>query len=143
MAGGARWLPRFVPVRRLAGLLAVVGLSFAAAALLLPHSPAQLRELVLSAGWAAPAIALAAWILLTPALFSGTVLAAALRACFGALGGAALSLVGAVLGGLAAFALAAGPPAARSSRWCCAAPGCPGCTSCSRGAASSRWWRRG
>ena len=87
-------------------MIALIGAAFAAAALLLPHSPAELRELVLSAGVAAPAFALAAWILLTPALFPGTVLAAATGLAFGAVGGVALSLVGAVLGGLAAFALA-------------------------------------
>jgi uncharacterized membrane protein YdjX (TVP38/TMEM64 family) len=61
---------------------------------------------VLAAGIAAPAIALGAWILLTPALFPGPVLAAACGLAFGAVGGAALALARAVLGGLAAFALA-------------------------------------
>ena len=55
--------------------------------LLLPHSPSDLRELLLSLGPAAPAIALAAWMVLTPALFPGTVLAAAGGLAFGALGG--------------------------------------------------------
>jgi len=64
------------------------------------------RELVLSLGPAAPLIALAAWMLLTPALFPGTVLAAGAGLAFGALGGAALSFGGAVAGGLVAFALA-------------------------------------
>lgn len=95
-----------MPSKRLAGLIALVGLTFAAAAILLPHSPADLRALLLGAGFAAPLIALGAWILLTPALFPGTVLAAASGLAFGAVGGAALSLVGAVLGGLAAFGLA-------------------------------------
>ena len=39
-------------------------------------------------------------------MFSGTLLAAASGLAFGAVGGAALSLVGALLGGLVAFALA-------------------------------------
>src|ERR687896_278845 len=86
-------------------MTALVGAAFAAAAILLPHSPAELRELILAAGIAAPAIALGAWVLLTPAMFSGTVLAAASGLAFGALGGSALSVAGAVLGGLAAFAL--------------------------------------
>ena len=60
----------------------------------------------MSLGPAAPALALAAWILLTPALFPGTVLAAACGLAFGALGGGALAVVGATAGGLAAFALA-------------------------------------
>lgn len=77
-----------------------------AAAVLLPHSPAGLRELLLGLGPAAPAIALGAWIVLTPALAPGSLLAAACGLTFGAVGGAALAFAGAVAGGLAAFALA-------------------------------------
>jgi uncharacterized membrane protein YdjX (TVP38/TMEM64 family) len=77
-----------------------------AAGVLLPHSPSGLRELLLAAGVAAPALALAAWVVLTPALFPGPVLAAAGGLAFGAVGGTALSLAGAVLGGVAAFWLA-------------------------------------
>jgi uncharacterized membrane protein YdjX (TVP38/TMEM64 family) len=93
---------------------AVALAAMAAAAVLLPHSPAGLRELLMNAGPAAPVAALAAWILLTPALFPGTVLAAAGGLAFGAVGGAALAFGGAVAGGLAAFALArmAAPAAA-------------------------------
>ena len=79
--------------------------TFVAAALLLPHSPDALRELVLSVGPAAPLIAVAAWIVLTPVLFPGAVLAAACGLAFGAAGGAALAWVGALGGGMAAFAL--------------------------------------
>ena len=88
------------------GLIALVAGAFTAVCFLLPHSPADLRALVLGAGAMAPAIALGAWMLLTPAMFPGTLLAAASGLAFGAVGGAALSLVGAVLGGLVAFALA-------------------------------------
>ena len=56
----------------------------AAAAFLLPHSPSGLRGLLAGAGPVAPLIALAAWILLTPAMFPGTVLAAASGLAFGA-----------------------------------------------------------
>jgi uncharacterized membrane protein YdjX (TVP38/TMEM64 family) len=91
---------------RILGLLALLGAAFAAAALALPHSPEQLRTLILAAGLAAPAIAVVAWIVLTPALVSGTLLAGAAGLAFGAPAGAALSFLGAVLGGLAAFALA-------------------------------------
>lgn len=97
---------------RLLGLAGTIGAAFAAAALLLPHSPDGLRELVLAAGIAAPLVALASWVLLTPALFSGTLLAAACGLAFGAVGGALVSILGAVLGGLAAFAL--GRSAARA-----------------------------
>lgn len=90
---------------RLAGPIALVALAIFAA-ILLPHSPAGLRDLVLGLGPVAPAIAVAAWILLIPALFPGTVLAAAGGLAFGAAGGAAVAFGGAVAGGLAAFALA-------------------------------------
>jgi uncharacterized membrane protein YdjX (TVP38/TMEM64 family) len=92
-------------LRRLAALVPVL-LAAIAAGFLLPHSPSQLRDVVLAAGVAAPAIVLAAWVVLTPALFPGTVLAAAGGMAFGTVGGTALALGGAVLGGLAAFTLA-------------------------------------
>jgi len=95
-----------MPSRRLRGLAGLGLAAIVAVVLVLPHSPAGLRELLLSAGPAAPVAALAAWILLTPALFPGTVLAAAGGLAFGAVGGGALAFGGAVAGGLAAFALA-------------------------------------
>ena len=95
-----------MPRLRLIGLIALVAGAFVAALAFLPHSPASLRALILGAGVLGPAIALAAWVLLTPAMFSGALLAAASGVAFGAVGGTALSLGGAVLGGLAAFALA-------------------------------------
>ena len=107
-----------MPLRRLAAAVPVI-LVVIAAGLLLPHSPAGLRELLPAAGVAAPAAALAAWIVLTPALFPGPVLAAAGGLAFGAVGGTALAVAGAVLGGLAAFWLGrtvARGPAARLAR---------------------------
>jgi uncharacterized membrane protein YdjX (TVP38/TMEM64 family) len=91
---------------RLLGALGLVLLAVITATVLLPHSPAELRDLVAGAGLAAPVAALVAWVLLTPALFPGTVLAAAGGLAFGAVGGAVLAFGGAVLGGLAAFTLA-------------------------------------
>jgi uncharacterized membrane protein YdjX (TVP38/TMEM64 family) len=105
-----------MPPRRVLLAAGIVVCGFAAAALLLPHSPSELRELLASLGPAAPAIALAAWVVLTPALFPGTVLAAACGLAFGALGGGALAVAGATLGGLVAFTLgrtAAREPVAR------------------------------
>jgi uncharacterized membrane protein YdjX (TVP38/TMEM64 family) len=90
----------------LAGLVVTVAAAFAAAAVLLPHSPGGLRGLLAGVGPAAPLIALAGWVLLTPVLFPGTVLAAGGGLAFGALGGSVLAFSGAVTGGLAAFALA-------------------------------------
>jgi uncharacterized membrane protein YdjX (TVP38/TMEM64 family) len=95
-------------IRRLVLLAVPVAIAVAAAALLLPKSPAGLRDLLLGGGpgLLAPLIALGAWVVLTPALFPGTVLAAASGLAFGSLGGTALAWGGAVLGGLVAFALA-------------------------------------
>ena len=97
--------PGLVPLRRVAPLLPLL-LAVGAAAALLPHSASGLRDLVLALGVAAPVAALAAWVVLTPALFPGTLLAAASGLTFGAVWGTALALGGAVLGGLAAFTLA-------------------------------------
>jgi uncharacterized membrane protein YdjX (TVP38/TMEM64 family) len=94
-----------MPLRRVAAL-AVLPVVVVVGAVLLPHSPSQLRDLVLAAGIAAPVTALAAWVLLTPAMFPGPVLAAAGGLAFGAVAGMALAWGGAVLGGIAAFALA-------------------------------------
>jgi uncharacterized membrane protein YdjX (TVP38/TMEM64 family) len=91
-------------LRRLAPVVVLAGAG-AAVALLVPHSPSGMRALLLDAGAMAPLVALAAWMLLTPALFPGTLLAAACGLAFGATGGAALALAGAVAGGLTAFAL--------------------------------------
>lgn len=90
--------------------------AFAAAVILLPHSTSGLRALLTGLGPAAPLLALGAWILLTPAMFPGTVLAATGGLAFGALGGSLIALGGAVAGGLAAFTLArtaAGDPVQR------------------------------
>jgi len=81
-----------MPLRRLAALVPVL-LAVIAAGLLLPHSPSQLRDLVLAAGVAAPAIVLAAWVVLTPALFPGPVLAAS-----GGLGVFGMTVGGQMLG---------------------------------------------
>ena len=94
-----------MPLRRLAALSPIVVLAIGAA-VAFPHSPAELRHFVLAAGVGAPAVMLAAWVVLTPALFPGPVLAAAGGLTFGAAGGTALACGGAVLGGVAAFSLA-------------------------------------
>jgi uncharacterized membrane protein YdjX (TVP38/TMEM64 family) len=94
-----------VDARRLIGLLVVAIPAAVATALLLPHSPAGLRDVLASAGPLAPAIALAVWIVLVPALFPATVLAAASGLAFGLVAGSLLAVAGAAAGGLAAFAL--------------------------------------
>ena len=123
MAAGADHDPAdaslsLMPLQRLAAAVPVV-LLVIAAWLWLPHAPSGLRDLTLSAGMAAPAVALVAWVLLTPALFPGPVLAAASGLAFGAVGGTALACAGALLGGVAAFWLArtvARGPATRAMR---------------------------
>jgi uncharacterized membrane protein YdjX (TVP38/TMEM64 family) len=97
--------PRRVRFVRIAGVVAAALSVVVVAAILLPHSPTGLRHLLLAVGPAAPLVALLAWIVLTPALFPGTVIAATCGLAFGALG-APLALAGALLGGLAAFGLA-------------------------------------
>src|SRR5690349_24598902 len=94
------------PLRRLLLLALLVAGAFVAAVLLLPHSADGLRALATTAGTAAPLIAIAAWIVLTPALFPGTVLAAAGGLAFGSGAGVALGWAGAVAGALAAFGIA-------------------------------------
>ena len=106
--------------RRLIGLVGVALAGFVAVALLLPHSPTRIGELILGLGPAAPVIALGAWLVLTPLLFPGTLLAAAGGLAFGVVGGGALAFMGAVVGGLAAFALAR--TVARGSRRAAPAP---------------------
>ena len=91
--------------RRLIGLLAVAVPAFVAAAVLLPHSPEGLRAVLVGLGPLAPAIALAAWVVLVPVMFPGTLLAAAGGLAFGTVVGIVLAVTGAVLGGLAAFGL--------------------------------------
>lgn len=95
-----------MPARRLIAVLAVALAAAAAAAILLPHSPEGLRALLVAAGPLAPVVTFAAWILLTPAMFPGTVLAAACGMAFGVVGGASLAFAGAVAGGVTAFAIA-------------------------------------
>ncbi|MFL5886876.1 MAG: TVP38/TMEM64 family protein [Thermoleophilaceae bacterium] len=96
------------PLRRLLALALLVAGAFAAAVLLLPHDANGLRALAATAGAAAPLIALGAWLVLTPALFPGTVLAAAGGLAFGSGAGVAVGWAGALIGALAAFGIARG-----------------------------------
>jgi uncharacterized membrane protein YdjX (TVP38/TMEM64 family) len=94
-----------MPLRRLMTLVVVAVPAFVAAVLFLPHSPAGLRELLAGLGPAAPAIAMVTWMVLVPAMFPATLLAAAGGLAFGAAAGSALAIGGAVAGGLVAFGL--------------------------------------
>lgn len=77
-------------------LLAAAALTCGA---LVPHSPDDLRELALAAGVAAPVLVLSAWLVLTPALFPGTLLSAASGLALGPLTGSAIAVTG-LSGGL-------------------------------------------
>jgi uncharacterized membrane protein YdjX (TVP38/TMEM64 family) len=94
------------PRRRLIALALLVGCLVALCALFAPHSTGALRATAAGFGWAAPLAFVAVWIVLTPGLVSGTLLAAASGLLFGAAGGTLVAIVGATLGGLAAFAIA-------------------------------------
>jgi uncharacterized membrane protein YdjX (TVP38/TMEM64 family) len=94
------------PRARLLAIAATAAVLFALAAIFLPHSPGAIREAVAGYGWAAPLLFVVAWAALTPALFSGTVLAAAGGLLFGAATGTLLGIAGASFGGLISFAIA-------------------------------------
>jgi uncharacterized membrane protein YdjX (TVP38/TMEM64 family) len=91
---------------RLTLLGIAIAAMFALAAIGMPHSPAALREVITPLGWAAPLALVVLWAALTPALFPGTVLAAASGLLFGTALGTGVSVVGATLGSALAFALA-------------------------------------
>jgi len=91
--------------RRLLPVALAIALAFAVAALTVPHSPTALRA-ALPGGAAAVAVALGAWVALTPAMFPGTVLALASGLAFGVAGGSLVAIAGGTAGGCAAFALA-------------------------------------
>jgi uncharacterized membrane protein YdjX (TVP38/TMEM64 family) len=94
------------PRLRLLALGAGVAACAAAVAVLAPHSPSALSHAAAGLGVLAPLVVLAAWTLLTPALFPGTVLAGATGLALGTGAGTAVSVVGALVGSVAAFLVA-------------------------------------
>lgn len=88
---------------RLVIFFLAIAASFALVAVWVPHSPAELRDAVPVSGWGAVALLLLAWIVLTPALVSGTLLAVATGLLLGAGAGVPVSIAGATLGGGMAF----------------------------------------
>ena len=91
---------------RVIGLVVAVAGLFALAAHGVPHSPAALRAAIAPYGGLAPLAFVAAWALLTPALFSGTLLAGASGLLFGPALGTPVSLAGATLGAALSFTIA-------------------------------------
>jgi uncharacterized membrane protein YdjX (TVP38/TMEM64 family) len=71
----------------------------------MPHSPAGVRALAADAGPYASLAFLGVWIVATPSLVSGTLLAAAGGMLFGPVEGSVLAVAGATLGGSAAFGI--------------------------------------
>lgn len=94
------------PRLRLALVAGAAAVLFGVAAWLLPHSPGGIRHAMAGLHWAAPVLFVALWTVLTPALFSGTILAGAAGLLFGAGLGTALGIAGATAGGLVSFAIA-------------------------------------
>jgi uncharacterized membrane protein YdjX (TVP38/TMEM64 family) len=102
--------------RRLVVVAPLLAAAAATAIAGLPHTPPGLRAVVTGAGAAAPVVALAAWIVLTPAMFPGTVPAAACGLAFGAGPGTAVAWAGSTLGALAAFTIARRAARAQAER---------------------------
>jgi uncharacterized membrane protein YdjX (TVP38/TMEM64 family) len=89
--------------RRLLLLALAVATAFGTAVALLPHDPAAVARLADLPAPLLAAAAILAWTVLTPALVSGTLLAAATGLLLGGVAGMPVSLVGATLGGAVAF----------------------------------------
>jgi uncharacterized membrane protein YdjX (TVP38/TMEM64 family) len=87
-------------------MAALAAILFLLAAIIMPHSPASLRRMVAGFGWWATLVYAALWVVLTPALFSGTILAAGAGLLFGPLLGTALGVAGATGGALLSFSIA-------------------------------------
>jgi uncharacterized membrane protein YdjX (TVP38/TMEM64 family) len=92
---------------RLVGFVVVVAVAFAVVLVAgVPRSPQALRAAMLGFGVVAPLVFAGMWVLVTPAMFSGTLLAAGAGLVFGIWTGFAVGLLGATLGGVAAFLIA-------------------------------------
>jgi uncharacterized membrane protein YdjX (TVP38/TMEM64 family) len=89
--------------RRLSLLALAIAAAFGAAVALLPHDPAEVARIADLPAPLLAAVAVAAWTLLTPALVSGTLLAAATGLVLGGAAGMPVALLGATLGGTLAF----------------------------------------
>ena len=84
-------------------LALAIAAAFGAAVAFLPHDPAELAQLAAVPTPLLAAGAIVAWTVLTPALVSGTLLAAATGVLLGGAAGMPVALLGATLGGVAAF----------------------------------------
>jgi uncharacterized membrane protein YdjX (TVP38/TMEM64 family) len=89
--------------RRLLLLALAIAGAFGAAVAFLPHDLAEVAQLAAVPTPLLAAGAIVAWTVLTPALVSGTLLAAATGVLLGGAAGMPVALLGATLGGVAAF----------------------------------------
>lgn len=94
------------PKLRLTILVGLIGGLFLLASHAMPHSPAGLRATFAGYGALGPAVFVVVWVGLTPALVSGTLLAAASGLLFGVAIGTCVAIAGATLGGVVAFLIA-------------------------------------
>jgi uncharacterized membrane protein YdjX (TVP38/TMEM64 family) len=92
--------------RRLLALGLVISVAFGSAIAFLPHDPGQVARLADLPAPLLAAVTIFAWTVLTPALVSGTLLAAATGLLLGGAAGMPIALVGATVGGAAAFFVA-------------------------------------
>jgi phospholipase D1/2 len=99
-------MPPSTARRRLLLLTLAIALACAAAVALLPHDPAEMARLMALPAPLLVAAAIAAWTVLTPALVSGTLLAAGTGLVLGTATGMPVALLGATLGSVAAFFVA-------------------------------------
>jgi uncharacterized membrane protein YdjX (TVP38/TMEM64 family) len=106
VGGVQRPIARRAARRRLLLLALVITAAFGAAVAFLPHDPAGVARLATLPAPLLVGAAIVAWTLLTPALVSGTLLAAATGLLLGGVAGMPVSLLGATLGGAAAFFVA-------------------------------------
>jgi phospholipase D1/2 len=94
---------RGVAARRLGALGLAIVAAFVGAFLLMPHNAHELAAVSALPRTLVVLVVLLGWIVLTPALVSGTLLAAATGLLLGAAVGMPLALLGAALGATAAF----------------------------------------
>jgi uncharacterized membrane protein YdjX (TVP38/TMEM64 family) len=91
--------------RRLLGVALAAAALFALWIAFMPHSPGGVRELADDAGPYAALAVLGVWLVATPSLVSGNLLAAASGMLLGALEGSIVTVVGLTLGATAAFCI--------------------------------------
>jgi uncharacterized membrane protein YdjX (TVP38/TMEM64 family) len=106
--------------RRLVALGLAAAVLFAVSFVLLPHSPRELERVVSAAGPLAAAAFIRLWLVATPSLASGTLLAAAGGMLLGPVLGSCVAVLGATAGGVVAFRIARFAGRDGRAAWGCA-----------------------